>query len=113
MLTLTTTRPYLDLKGDAPPQPLTTSSSKYHTAPVQLLPVPREEPPQKRRRVEDGHGRKDYGTRRRTLKECLQEQVLPHVIKAVTELPPGVYHAEDITIRVCVRFTATGQPILS
>ncbi|KAH6885925.1 hypothetical protein B0T10DRAFT_444265 [Thelonectria olida] len=99
MLTLTTTSPYLDLNGNAPLQPLTTPAPIYHAAPVQLLPVPQDEPRQKRRRVEDGNGRKDSGARRRNLKECLKQQVLPHVIQAIKELPPGTYHAQDITIQ--------------
>lgn len=53
------------------------------------------EPPLKRPRLDS-----DVDARRRSLKTCLQEQVLPHVIQAVQCLPSDLYKVDDIAVRV-------------
>ncbi|KAH7133387.1 WD40-repeat-containing domain protein [Dactylonectria estremocensis] len=88
-LTETATRTHIDHTGDAP-HPATTP---FPHAPIQLLPVQHEEPPLKRRRVENAD------TLRRSLKECLQEQVLPHVSQVVRTLPEGTYHVDKIAVQ--------------
>ncbi|KPM35327.1 hypothetical protein AK830_g11248 [Neonectria ditissima] len=94
-LTATATRPYIDLTGDTPHP--SNVARQYPPAPVQLLPVPPEEPPPKRRRVEDAV------THRRSLKECLQAQVLPHVSQVVRALPEGVFHVNTMAVQGIVQ----------
>ena len=53
------------------------------------------EPPPKRLRLKD-----DVSARRQTLKMRLQEQVLPHVSRAVECLPADLYEVDDIAVRV-------------
>ncbi|KAM0418661.1 hypothetical protein ACHAPT_012358 [Fusarium lateritium] len=83
-LTATVTRSFNEGGGRTPvpvPLPLLTT-----------IPPPRDEPPQKRRRVDQGQ------RRRRNVKDCLNQQVLPHVSRAVRGLPAGVYRVNDIAI---------------
>ncbi|KAF4991754.1 hypothetical protein FDECE_13930 [Fusarium decemcellulare] len=75
--------PLID-RGERPPVPLPLLTS---------LPVPRDEPPQKRRRVDQGE------RRRRNVKECIRDQVLPHVSRVVKNLPANVYRVDDIAIQ--------------
>lgn len=91
-LTAIATRTYIDLTDDTPRPPAPTL--QFPVAPVQLLPIPHEEPPLKRRRVDNAI------TRRRGLKECLQEQVLPHVSQVVRSLPEGVYYVNNLAVQV-------------
>ncbi|KAF7554969.1 hypothetical protein G7046_g6669 [Stylonectria norvegica] len=81
----------IDLTGDSPP---TATINSLPFPKPQELPVAHEEPPAKRRRV-DSNG----DTRRRSLKACLQEQVLPHVSRIVNELSPAVYEVDKIAIQ--------------
>ncbi|KAI5457977.1 hypothetical protein BGZ63DRAFT_54274 [Mariannaea sp. PMI_226] len=86
--------------NNATPQarsPTIASTPIFPPAALQCLPVPLQEPPQKRRRIENVKGFKDTKTRRRSLSDCLQEQVLPLVNEAVKELAPGSYNAQRIT----------------
>ncbi|KAF4448859.1 long-chain acyl- synthetase [Fusarium austroafricanum] len=65
-------------------------------APVPLLnglPVPCDEPPQKRRRVSEGLSRK------RSVKECLLSQISPLVGRAVGHLSGDVYHVNALAIK--------------
>lgn len=56
------------------------------------------EPPPKRPRLE-----KDVDARRKSLKERLAKQVLPHVKEAVKDLPADLYKVNDIAVKVsCV-----------
>ncbi|RSL63934.1 hypothetical protein CEP54_004937 [Fusarium duplospermum] len=82
-LTATVARPFNDGGGRPPvvPLPLLTT-----------IPPPRDEPPQKRRRVDHGE------TRRRNFKDCVNQQVLPHVSEAVGALSADVYRVNDIAI---------------
>ncbi|KAH7153057.1 hypothetical protein EDB81DRAFT_647593 [Dactylonectria macrodidyma] len=88
-LTETAIRTHIDLTGDSPCPP----TNSFPHAPIQLLPIQHEEPPLKRRRVENAV------TLRRSLKECLQDQVLPHVSKVVRTLPEGLYHVDKIAVQ--------------
>lgn len=91
-LTATATRAYIDLTDETHrPQ---TPTLQFPVAPVQLLLIPHDEPPVKRRRVDNAL------TRRRGLKECLQEQVLPHVSQVVRSLPEGVYYVNNLAVQV-------------
>ncbi|KAF4974739.1 hypothetical protein FZEAL_8409 [Fusarium zealandicum] len=83
-LTATLTRPFIDHKGEHSPVPLPI---------LNTLPISHPEPAAKRRRVDEGP------PRRRNFKECLHEQVVPHVSKAVGELPADVYRVNDIAIQ--------------
>lgn len=53
------------------------------------------EPPAKRPRLED-----DVDARRKSLKERLAKQVLPHVKQAVQDLPADLYKVNDIAVKV-------------
>ncbi|KAF7535909.1 hypothetical protein G7Z17_g13121 [Cylindrodendrum hubeiense] len=97
--TATATRTYIDLTSEAPHAP----TLQYPPAPVQLLPIPHEEPPPKRRRVDNAV------TRRRSLKECLQEQVLPHVSQVVKSLPPGVYDINKLAVQAVAALARTAK----
>ncbi|KAK7393924.1 hypothetical protein QQX98_013291 [Neonectria punicea] len=104
-LTATATRPYIDLSGDAP-HPLTVAR-QYPPTPVQLLPVPPEEPPLKRRRVDDAAD--DAIASRRSLKECLREQVLPHVSQIVRALPEGAFNVNKMAIQAATAIARTAR----
>lgn len=84
-LTATVSRPFNDGGGRPPVVPLPLLST---------IPPPRDEPPQKRRRVDQ------VETRRRNVKDCLNQQVLPHVSRAIGALPAGVYRVNEIAIGV-------------
>lgn len=84
-LTATVARPFNDGGGRPPvvPLPLLTT-----------IPPPRDEPPQKRRRVDHSE------TRWRPVKDCLNQQVVPHVSRAIGTLSASVYRVNDIAIGV-------------
>ncbi|KAM5342933.1 hypothetical protein ACJ41O_013899 [Fusarium nematophilum] len=79
----------VDHQGEHPP------------APIQLInrvARQREEPPPtKRRRVDEGQGQT---RRRRTFKDCLNTQVVPHVDRAVRQLSEDDYRINDLATQV-------------
>ncbi|KAF5018272.1 hypothetical protein F66182_9757 [Fusarium sp. NRRL 66182] len=74
--------------GEHPPAPIPLLNS---------LPVPCDEPPQKRRRVDRAV------TRRRGRKECLSEQVAPHVQRIINGLPAGIYQINALAIQEAIQ----------
>jgi hypothetical protein len=62
---------------------------------------PRDEPPQKRRRVD----LEQPPPRKRGVKECLLYQVTPIVQKAVAALSYDVYHVKALAIKVTKNFS--------
>ncbi|KAH8714158.1 hypothetical protein BGZ61DRAFT_448524 [Ilyonectria robusta] len=92
---------YIDLTDETHRPP--TPTLQFPVAPVQLLPIPHDEPPVKRRRVDNAL------TRRRGLKECLQEQVLPHVSQVVRSLPEGVYYVNNLAVQAVTALARTAR----
>lgn len=88
-LTATVIRPTIDHAGGSP-QPAPISFVDVHK-----LPTVHDEPPPKRRRVEEPKPRK-----RRAMKDCLRAQVLPHVSRAVSHLDRNIYRVDDIAVQV-------------
>lgn len=99
-LTATLPRVVIDLTGDAE-QPPPPSRGSLVPPPGQAVDGepwdPSEEPPAKRRRSEHG------ASGRRSLKACVQEQILPHVIRAVERLSGDDYRVDDIAVQVRAR----------
>lgn len=78
-LTTTVSRS-IDNRGRVPTAPIPLPHNLARTG---------NEPPHKRRRVE-----------RRSVKECLQQQIRPLVSSAVERLPREVYHINALAIKV-------------
>lgn len=100
-LTVTLTRPIIDHTGEAP------QSAPIPFGGVRGLRAPHDEPPTKRRRVDE-----TTPTKHRPMKDCLRAQVLPHVSKAVASLDRRIHRVNDIAVQVWDSVgTALGQKL--
>ncbi|KAM4060606.1 WD repeat-containing protein [Hirsutella rhossiliensis] len=99
-LTATLPRAVIDLTGDAatpprrgslrPPPPPQQQQGQIVNGGRR---APCDEPPAKRRRSEHG------ASGRRSLRACVQEQILPHVVQAVECLSREQYRVDDIAVQ--------------